>query len=50
MFTILLYNAYRISHYPKAIKIDINPGEIKLYPENKEKYLLLKDKLESILR
>lgn len=50
IFTMLFFNAYRMSHYPKAIKIDINPGEIKLYPENEEKYLLLKEKLESLLR
>lgn len=50
MFAILFYNTYQMSHYPKAIKIDIDPGEIKLYPENEEKYLLLKERLDSLLR
>lgn len=50
MFAILFYNTYQISHYPKAIKIDIDPGEIKIYPENEEKYLLLKERLDSLLR
>ena len=50
MFAILFYNTYQMSHYPKAIKIDIDPGEIKIYPENEEKYLLLKERLDSLLR
>lgn len=50
MCIIIFINAYRMSHYPKAIKININPGEINLYPENEEKYLLLKKKLDSLLR
>lgn len=50
MCIILFFNAYRMSHYVKAIKVDIDPGEIQLYPENEEKYLLLKEKLESLLR
>lgn len=50
MFAILFYNTYQMSHYPKAIKIDIDPGEIKLYPENEEEYLLLKERLDSLLR
>ncbi len=50
LFTILFYSTYQMSHYPKIIKIDINPGEIKLYPQNEQKYILLKDKLDSLLR
>ncbi|WP_319506078.1 hypothetical protein [uncultured Methanolobus sp.] len=50
MFTILSYNTYQMSHYPKAIKIDTNPGAIRLYPENEQKYLLLKDSLNCLLR
>ncbi|WP_292470325.1 hypothetical protein [Methanolobus sp.] len=50
LFTMLFYNAHQASHYPKAIKLDINPGEIKLYPENEQKYLLLKERLDCLLR
>ena len=50
LFTILLYNAYQVSRSPEYIKIDINPGEIKLYPENEQKYILLKKKLNRLLR
>jgi hypothetical protein len=49
-FTFISYRVYSCSRYQKAIKIDINPGDITLYPENEEKYLLLKEKLESLLR
>lgn len=50
MFLIILYASYRMSHYPKAIKVKVDHGFIDLYPENEEKYLLLKDKLDSLLR
>ena len=50
MFAIILYNTYRMTHYSKAIKVKADPGFIDLYPENEEKYLLLKDKLDSLLR
>jgi hypothetical protein len=48
MFVIILYNSYRMSHYSKAIKVKADPGFIDLYPENEEKYLLLKGKLDSL--
>ncbi|WMW23876.1 hypothetical protein RE474_07125 [Methanolobus sediminis] len=50
MFVIILYNSYRMSHYPTAIKVKADPGFIGLYPENEEKYLLLKEKLDTLLR
>jgi hypothetical protein len=50
MFVIFLYYSYRMSHYPKAIKVKTGPIFIDLYPENEEKYLLLKEKLDSLLR
>ncbi|WP_406656088.1 hypothetical protein V7O62_09550 [Methanolobus sp. ZRKC2] len=46
LFSFLLYRLYNCSRYQKIIKIDINPGEITLYPENESKYLLLKEKLD----
>jgi hypothetical protein len=39
-----------MSHHPKAIKVKADPGFVDLYPENEEKYLLLKEKLDSLLR
>nr|WP_321496907.1 hypothetical protein [uncultured Methanolobus sp.] len=50
MFVIFLYNSYRMSHYSKAIKVKTGPIHIDLYPENEQKYLLLKEKLNSLLR
>lgn len=50
MFVSFLYNSYRMSHHPKAIKVKADPGFVDLYPENEEKYLLLKEKLDSLLR
>ncbi|MDI3485268.1 MAG: hypothetical protein PWQ51_2192 [Methanolobus sp.] len=50
MMVIIFYNSYRMTHYSKAIKVKTDPGFIDLYPENEEKYLLLKEKLDSLLR
>ena len=44
-FTFMSYRLYSCSRYQKIIKIDSNSGKITLYPENKEKYLRLKKKL-----
>ncbi|MDW7733072.1 MAG: hypothetical protein SCH66_11690 [Methanolobus sp.] len=44
------YRLYSCSRYQKIIKIDINPGEIKIYPENEHKYQILKDRLDLLMQ
>ncbi|SFM50666.1 hypothetical protein [Methanolobus profundi] len=45
---VILYRNHTLSRYPKTIKIDMDPGDITLYPEDHEKYILLKERLEEI--
>jgi len=46
IFMLLLYRAYQTSRYHTTIKIDTTDRKITLYPENEEKYRLLKEKLD----
>jgi hypothetical protein len=48
MFIILFYKAYQTSRYHTTIKIDTTDRKITLYPENEEKYRLLKEKLDTL--
>lgn len=50
IFGFSLYRVYSCSRYQKIIKIDINPGEIKIYPENEHKYQILKDRLDLLVQ
>ena len=48
LFIILLYRTYQTSRYHTTIKIDTTDRKITLYPENEEKYQLLKGKLDTL--
>lgn len=49
VFGFSLYRIHSCSRYQKIIKIDIDPGEIKIYPENEHKYQILKDRLDFLM-
>ncbi len=46
MLIFLFYRTYQASRYHTTIKINATDRKITLYPENKEKYQLLKERLE----